>query len=54
MILYRIREYGSGEWTDLSIDGELEESVAEALVGALEGAEHVHIQRRVEGEWEDV
>lgn len=54
MILYRLREYGSSDWTELCIEGDFEEDIAEALVAAIVPAEHFHVQVREDGEWEDV
>lgn len=54
MTAYRIRPYGSSEWTEILLEGDLEEFAGAALVGALSECEHLHVQERVEGEWEDV
>ncbi len=54
MISIRIREWGSADWTSGTIVGDLEESVAEALLLSLEGRE-LHIQAaRNEGDWCDL
>lgn len=54
MLTYRIRQYGQADWTDIYLDGELEEFAGEALVSALAESEDVLVQQKGEdGEWED-
>jgi hypothetical protein len=54
VILYRIREWGQAEWTDLVIDGELEEEV-HFIVGAALDSSPYHVQKKNdEGSWEDL
>lgn len=55
MTLLRFREYGSSEWTDISVDGELEEFAASLLAAALADNTSLHVQQRAEDtDWEDV
>lgn len=56
MTRYRLREYGSAEWTDITLDGELEEFVGECLIACLSPNESLHVQRWSEetGSWENV
>jgi len=54
VIAFHIREYGSSDWTEAIFEGDLEESVAEALAGALAEEKRLHVQKREDGEWEDL
>lgn len=50
----RLREYGSADWTEVEIEGELEEFAADLLLACLEGNSTLHVQREGEDGWEDV
>jgi hypothetical protein len=54
MIAYRLREWGSAEWTEILLEGELEEFAGEMLVAAMSPYEGHHLQQRVDGEWTDL
>lgn len=54
MILLRIREWGSADWTSLIIEGELEPE-ALSIVGSALGTSGLHAQvQNEEGKWEDL
>ena len=62
MILFRIRQYGSAEWTEVSVrnsletdeDLDMEETVGRLVEAGLE-QDGLHVQRlSEEGRWEDL
>jgi len=62
MILFRIRKYGSADWTEVSVrnelldsdEAELEEEIGDLIESVLT-ADDLHCQRlSPEGKWEDV
>lgn len=54
MTAYRLRAYGSPDWTEIVLDGEMGEFAGEVLVAALAESDGLHLQERVEGEWVDL
>lgn len=54
MIAYRLRQFGSAEWTEVLLEGEMEEFAAETLVAQLAECEGLHVQERIDGEWTDL
>ncbi len=52
MILLRLRHYGSSDWTEASLDGDLEAELASIFVSRALGVE-LHVQELRGGEWED-
>ena len=63
MILFRVRKYGSAEWTLISvntpgIDEEEEDDMSAtiaAVIGSALGTSSLHVQRMAdEGDWEDI
>ena len=58
MISLRLREWGSAEWTEGRIIGDLEESVAEALISALSEDEerelHIQVRRDADEAWREL
>lgn len=55
MILLRLRRYGSAEWTEITLEGTLEESIGLVLARCIYDIEGNAVQvRRPEGEWEEV
>lgn len=62
MILFRVRQYGSADWTEISVrnslesdeDAGMEEAVAELIEDKLD-QDGLHAQRlSQEGTWEDL
>ena len=53
MILYRLRQWGTADWTKISLDGD-DELLAESVVGGVLRSCALHVQVFNEGEWEDV
>jgi hypothetical protein len=60
MSAFRVRQWGSADWTHISISGaaeeddELQEFLAETVAESLLGTD-LHVQRRTPlGEWEDL
>ena len=43
MIRFRLREYGSTDWTEISFDGELEDQLAETFAARM--PTELHLQR---------
>lgn len=53
MILFRLREPGDEDWTEVQVEGELEDSVELMVEHALCTARYV-VERRGEDGWESV
>ena len=62
MILFRVRQYGSADWTEVSVrssletedDSEMEETLADLIEDKLD-QDGLHAQRlSEEGKWEDL
>lgn len=50
---FRLREWGSSEWTEIVIEGELADYAA-GIVGSAINVKHLHAQILVDGEWENL
>lgn len=52
MILLRLRRFGSSDWTEVMLDGELESEAANLLVSRTLGV-GLHVQEHRSEGWED-
>lgn len=50
-VSFRFREWGSSDWTYISVDGELDEQAA-SIIGSAFG--RFHCQQFADGKWENL
>lgn len=53
MRAFRFRVYGSPDWTEVLIEGELEGRLAAGVLDGLLAEEDLHVQERFDGEWDN-
>ncbi len=54
MTSFRTRRYGSPDWTQLDIEGEMEEDIALALASLLGECSDQHVQIYTPAGWSDL
>lgn len=55
MIFLRLREFGSSDWTEVALEGDLEEFAGTLLASCLADNATLHVQKKEVGEeWEDL